>query len=94
MNTQPTTKKQYIRNPELWVGKYVRHMANWWDFAWALENDYIVCEWTGKLMRLNDEHYFTQEERDILGNMWDACYYYSEEAAIDMLAKASRRLAA
>lgn len=93
MNPEPRAK-QSIRNPELWVGRYVRHMANWQDFAWGWDEKYIVCEWTGKLIHLEDEHYFTQDERDILGELYDQCYYYSEEAAIDMLKAANRKLSA
>lgn len=79
MNRKTTTKKN-IRNPELWIGKYVRHMANWMDFQFA--DDYVVCEWTGTLLKIEDEAYYgdyfdSKELAEAAG--YDECYYYSHK---------------
>lgn len=86
-----TSKKHNIQNPEKWIGKYVRHMANWWDFAWNC--DYCVCEWTGKLIHIEDEAYYgdyfeSLEEAEKAG--YDRCYYYSHEGLMDMAKKAAK----
>lgn len=91
MTATKTTTKKNIVNAEKWVGKYVRHMANWWDFAWG-QGGYIVCEWTGKLLKIEDEadysNYFeTLEDAHKAG--YDECYYYSHEALMQMARKAS-----
>jgi hypothetical protein len=93
MNAQPTTRRITIRNPELWLGKYVRNTTNYEDITNS-STKYTVCEWTGKLMLIEEAHYFTQGERDELGDLFNACYEYSEDAAIKMLAKVSRRMVA
>ena len=90
MNSKNAHKKNIV-NPEKWIGKYVRHMANWWDFAWG-DKGYVVCEWTGKLLKIEDEadygNYFeTLEQAEAAG--YDACYYYSHEALMQMAGKAS-----
>jgi hypothetical protein len=76
-------QQRNIRNPELWIGKYVRHMANWWDFAWGT-NGYVVCEHTGKLIRIEDEAVPMYEEDRALAitKGYNECYYYSEEAIL------------
>jgi hypothetical protein len=93
-------KKNKIQNPSKWVGKYVRHMANWMDYQFPLTlnakatDDYFVCEYTGKLMRICDEAYYgdtfaSYEEAVAAG--YDECYSYSEEALYQMWVKAHRK---
>lgn len=92
-------KKQYIRNPQKWVGKYVRHMANWRDFQWGSawgEQGYSVCEWTGKLFRTAEDAYYgdyfeTLEEAHAAG--YDECYYYCEEGLYQMWQYSQRKAA-
>lgn len=86
---QHTTKRN-IRNPQLWIGRYVRHMANWRDFQWDFDGGYTVCEWTGDLMLIADNAYYgdyfnSLEEAEAAG--YDECYYYSEKAMRDMAAR-------
>lgn len=78
-------KKRHIRNPEKWIGKYVRHLANWQDYQWAYDKNYLVCEWTGKLMHVEDEYFPYDDERETLGDVYDPCYAYCEEGVIQML---------
>lgn len=90
-----TNKKHNIQNPEKWIGKYVRHMANWWDFAWG-DDGYVVCEQTGKLFRIENEAYYgdyfeTLEMAYEAG--FDPCYYYSEVGMMDMYNKAAHKAA-
>lgn len=90
MNRKTTTKKN-IRNPEKWIGKYVRHMANWMDYDWGF-NGYVVCEATGKLIRIADEAYYgdyfeTKEQAEAVG--YNECYWYSAEGLAQMAAKAA-----
>ncbi len=77
-------QKRIIRNPEKWVGRYVRHMANWQDFQWGDTSKYAVCEWTGKLMIASEDYSPSFEEREILGRLYDECYYYSSAGFADM----------
>ena len=73
--------KRTIKNPAKWIGKYVRHMANWQEYNfWGI--DYFVCEETGKLWTMEDEAYWgeiweTKEEAERAG--FDECYWYSKE---------------
>lgn len=90
-----TTQKRNIRHPELWVGKYVRHMANWWDFAWGDEG-YVVCEWTGKLLKIENEAYYgdyfdSKENAELAG--YDECAYYSHEGLNRMVQRHQRQAA-
>ncbi len=88
-----TIKKHNIVNPGKWVGKYVRHMANWSDFQWLqgtddnATDDYFVDEWTGKLWRACDQAgwhgtFETYEEAAAAG--YDECYYYSADGLYQM----------
>lgn len=89
-----TAKKRLIRNPEKWIGKYVRHMANWRDFQWPFPGEYFVDEWSGKLYRAADEYVFSQAEIDQLeaaGIDEAPLYYYGESGAIEMLRYAERK---
>ena len=97
-----TTKKHNIINPAKWVGKYVRHMANWRKFECPqgtnlkAEDDYFVCEWTGKLTRLCDEAYYgdyfeTKEQAEAAG--FDECYWYCEEGLHQIWQRANRKAA-
>jgi hypothetical protein len=67
------TSKRNIQNPAKWIGKYVRHMANWEKYEWPLgcndlsTTDYFVDFWSGKLYPVCDEHHWTQEEADLIG---------------------------
>lgn len=72
--------KRNIRNPEKWIGRKVRHMANWMDFQWG-DQGYFVCEETGKLFRMEDEYKPCYEEHEIALAVFDEypLYYYSEE---------------
>lgn len=74
-------KKRNIRNPQKWVGRYVRHMANWRTWQW-IEDGYFVCEWTGKLFRTDDEWYpiYEDEKEFATKRGYDECCYYSTEA--------------
>lgn len=88
MNRKTTTKKN-IRNPEKWIGKYVRHMANWMDYQFGFEKGYVVCEWTGKLITVaeSDEAYYgdyfdSKEQAEAAG--YDECYCYSHEGLMKM----------
>lgn len=92
-NLLPVIKKQSIRNPEKWVGRYVRHMANWRDFQWLktlddnATDDYFVDEWTGKLWRACDMGYYgdvfaSKEEAVAAG--YDECCNYSEDGLYQM----------
>lgn len=88
---QHTTKRS-IRNPQLWIGRYVRHMANWWDFVCV--DGYTVCEWTGKLMRLDDEancldYFNSTEEAEAAG--YDECYSYCDEGLRQMADRAKAK---
>lgn len=97
------TYKYSIRNPELWVGKYVRHMANWRDFQWLkglddnATDDYFVCEWSGRLCRACDQgnwhdYFETPEEAKAAG--YDECYYYCDAGLMDMYRQSQKALAA
>jgi len=88
-----TKKKRRIRNPQKWISKYVRHMANWQDFQWLhgtddnATDDYFVDEWTGKLYRACDQGspedvFETRAEAEAAG--YDECYYYSHEGLVQM----------
>lgn len=84
MNNQLTYKYNLV-NAEKWIGKYVRHLANWRDFQFG--DVYSVCEWTGKLMLTKDDAYYgdhfnSKQEAEAAG--YDECYYYSEAGLIDM----------
>jgi hypothetical protein len=85
MSRTLNARKQYIRNPEAWIGRRVRHMANWRSFIEA--DEYFVCEWSGKLCRREDEHHIGNlaEARELLARGWNVCYSYSEAATIEML---------
>lgn len=83
-----TTRKQKIQNPEKWIGRYVRHMANWEEFLYG--DKYTVCEWTGKLMMTDDEHNWFEEEIETVGHLYDPCYSWSEQAAMEMLEYAEK----
>jgi hypothetical protein len=90
-----SSKKQYIRNPSKWVGKYVRHMANWQDFQWG-DMGYIVCEWTGKLVKMTEEAYYgdyfeTLEEAHAAG--YDECCYYCDEGLYQMYQHSQKKAA-
>ena len=79
--TTGKTRKQHIANVEKWIGRYVRHTDNWWDFAWN-QNGYVVCERTGKLIPVADEAYYgdyfdSKQIAEAAG--YDECYYYSSE---------------
>ncbi len=103
MNTKKSTKRSIV-NPQLWVGKYVRHMANWMDFQYLqgtddnATDDYFVDEWNGKLYRACDQGYYgdmfaTKAEAEAAG--YDECYYYSHDGLYQMWLQAhSRGLAA
>lgn len=88
-----TGKKQSIRNPQKWVGKYVRHMANWMDFQFLATlddnatDDYFVDEWNKCLYRACDQGYYgdvfeTLEDAHAAG--FDECYYYSHDGLWQM----------
>jgi hypothetical protein len=90
-------KKNNIRNPEKWVGKKVHHLANWRDFMW--HEQYCVCAWTGKLIRLEDEYGPTEQEAEILRNSplsfyYDPAHYYSEAGIADLVRRATRMIGA
>lgn len=82
------TNKHNIVNASKWIGKYVRHMANWRDFQFGDYSDtYCVCEWTGQLMLIKEDAYYgdyfeTKQEAEAAG--YDECYYYSEEGLMKM----------
>jgi len=81
-------QKPLIRNPEKWIGRYVRHMANWRDFQFGDTNNiYCVCEWTGKLMLIKNDAYYgdyfeTKQIAEAAG--YDECYYYSAQGLYAM----------
>jgi len=77
--------KQRLVHPDKWLGRYVRHLANWRDFQWG--DMYCVCEWTGRLMLVNDDAYYgdyfdSKENAAAAG--YDECYYYSDAGLYDM----------
>lgn len=87
-----TTTQRNIQNPEKWIGKYVRHMANWRDFD-ATDDKYFICEETGKLTRMSDEGYWgevwaTKEEAEAAG--YDECYYYSKAGLMALAGRPAR----
>lgn len=89
-----TSRKQHLVNPSKWIGKYVRHLANWRDFQFG--DIYSVCEWTGKLMLTKDDAYYgdyfeTKQEAESAG--YDECYYYSEEGLLDMHRQSMKKAA-
>lgn len=92
--TNKITRKHNIINPDKWVGKYVRHMANWWDYAWANDNKYAVCQYTGKLITVNDiyEPLTDAEHEQLKAAGWEDISYYSQEAAMKMLAATTANL--
>lgn len=88
------TYKQNLVNVEKWIGKYVRHLANWQDFQFG--DTYSVCEWTGKLMLTKDDAYYgdyfeTKQEAEAAG--YDECYYYSEEGLMKMFQSSKKKAA-
>lgn len=100
LRLSPTKKS--IRNPEKWIGKYVRHMANWRDFQWLqgtddnATDDYFVCEWSGHLSRACDQAYWgdffeTLEQAQAAG--YDECYYYCEAGLYRMYQAATTKAA-
>lgn len=92
MNSK-ATRKHNIRNPEKWVGKYVRHMANWRDYEW--NEQYCICEWTGKLIKIEDDYQPEFEERDLClaYTSYEPAYYYSMEGVIGLLKLAKKNAA-
>lgn len=99
MSKQLTYKKNLV-NPQKWIGKYVRHLANWRDFQWLqttndnATDDYFVDEWTGKLYRACDQGYWgdvfeTKEEAEAAG--FDEFYYYNEASLLDMYCKSQQK---
>lgn len=75
------TKPRNIRNPHKWVGRYVRHMANWRTYEYHPE--FFVCEWSGKLYRheedvMNNITLDAQSQAEALG--LDPCYTYAWQA--------------
>lgn len=75
-----------IKNPEKWIGKYVRHMSNWMEYQYT-DDGYCVCEVTGKLIRHADDMYWadywpTYEEACVSG--FDECYSYSHEGMMQL----------
>lgn len=102
MKIYPNNHKRHIRNPEKWIGKYVRHMANWQEFQWLITlddnatDDYFVDEWNGCLYRACDQGYYgdtfeTLEEATAAG--YDPCYCYSEAGFYQMWQRANRKAA-
>jgi hypothetical protein len=98
-----TTKKHNIVNPDKWVGKYVRHMANWRDFQWLkttddnAKDDYFVDEWTGKLWRACDQGCYGNvfaSKAEAVAAGYDECYYYSEDGLYQMWTATKAVLAA
>lgn len=89
MTTNTLRAKHSIRNPEKWVNKYVRHMANWRDFQWGWGGTlsdplYVVCEWTGRLILFTEaeeayygDYFNSKVQAEAAG--YDECYYYGHE---------------
>lgn len=92
--TRKASEKRQIRQPEKWVGKSVLHL-DYYNWKWHSET-YSVCEWTGKLFRLEDEGYYmdyfnSYEEACEAG--YDECCYYSQEGLAQMAARAAKTAA-
>lgn len=97
MFNQTTTRKQNLRNPQLHIGKYVRHYANWMDYQYPLTlndnatDDYFVCEYTGKLTQICNHAYYGDYFESI-EEAWAAGYsehyFYSHEGMMKMVAGA------
>lgn len=90
-----TNRKQQIVNIEKWINKFVGHTSNWRDFQWG-DNGFVVCEWTKKLIKMENEAYYgdyfeTKQEAEAAG--YDECYYYSKEGMMDMFKQAQRKVA-
>jgi hypothetical protein len=80
-------RKRSIRNPHKWLNKYVRHMGNWREFQWAYDQGYFVCEFTGKLTKVENEAYWGEvwaTKEDAVAAGYDECYSYSEEGLLAM----------
>lgn len=78
--TKPTTRN--IRNPQKWIGRYVRHMANWREFEYTAE--YFVEEYTGKLWPISELYTPDSHEAAIIGDAYDPCYNYSETTIVTL----------
>lgn len=91
-----TTRKQHIVNPQNWINKFVAHTSNWRDFQWG-DNGYVVCEWSKKLIKVEDAAYYgdyfeTKTDAEAAG--YDDCYYYSEAGLMDMRKRSTASIAA
>ena len=66
-----------IQNPEKWVGRYVRHMANHRKYAYTPE--FFVCEISGKLYRHEDDvmSNIPCENQERAEQFLDPCYTYA-----------------
>jgi hypothetical protein len=84
MTATLTKKKPTLRNPEKWIGKKIFRFANWLDYQFG--DDYAVCEWTGKLIRTEDNAAPSCDDwlKFIECGIYDPCYYYSEEGIAQM----------
>lgn len=80
-------KKRNIRHPEKWLGKYIRHMANHMDYQFNYYDGYVICEWTGRLMTVEQadeaENGRGMSADELTDTPYDPCYCYSEEAITD-----------
>lgn len=88
-----TTHTRKIQNPEAWLGKRVKGFANWMDFQWG-DDGYCVCEWSGKLMRIEDDGGIYGEEELELATAggYDPCYFYTQQSIYEMIRVGGRKL--